>query len=273
MKHKGGSTTVILVVILIIGLSLLLYPSVSNYWNSLHQTRSISSYVQTVSHIDDEEYRQIIEAAVSYNEALAESGILWKMDAQQRSEYNSLLSFDGNGNMGYLEIPKIKVQLPIFHGTDDGILQLGVGHLEGTSLPVGGPGSHCVLSGHRGLPSAKLLSNLNQMVVGDTFTLNVLDEILTYEVDQIRVVLPNDVRELEIVPGMDYCTLVTCTPYGINTHRLLVRGHRIANAPGKVRVTADALQVNSKLVALAIAVPLLLSIAVYNLLFPGKKRE
>ena len=270
MKPRIRSTTAILVLILLIGLSLLLYPSVSNYWNSFHQTRAISTYVETVAHIDNDEYKQLLNEARQYNQDLAATGIKWNMSMDQRSRYLSLLSFDGNGLIGYLEISKLKVMLPMYHGTSDNVLQLGVGHLEGTSLPVGGYGSHCVLSGHRGLPSAKLLSDLNKLVVGDTFTLNVLDEVLTYEVDQIRVVLPADLKDLEIVPEMDYCTLVTCTPYGINTHRLLVRGHRTSNLPGDIRVTADALQVNEKLVALAIAVPFLIILALYRMIFPGR---
>ena len=272
MKRKNGST-IVLIVILFIGLSLLLYPTVSDTWNSMHQSRTIMSYTQSVSRMDNENYRKIIEDAQAYNRDLAEIGVQWRPSLELLERYRSLLSFDGNGSMGYIDIPKIKITLPIFHGTDDKILQIGIGHIEGSSLPVGGEGSHCILSGHRGLPSAKLFSNLDQLVVGDTFTLNVLDEVLTYEVDQIRVVEPEDLSELNMEEGKDFCTLVTCTPYGINTHRLLLRAHRIENARGAVRVTADALQIDEKFVALAIAGPLLLMLALYRVLFPGKPRK
>lgn len=244
---------------LVTGISLLLYPSFSNWWNSFHQSRAVSSYVEKVSHIEDDAYEQMLEEARRYNKEIAWTGIRWQLTDQEKEAYESLLDISGSGIMGYIEIPEIDVMLPVYHGTDENVLQTAVGHLEGTSLPVGGEGSHCVLSGHRGLPSARLFTDLDRLTNGDTFMLNVLDEVLTYEVDQIRIVLPDDLSDLAIEEGRDYCTLVTCTPYGINTHRLLIRGRRIETKRDQsVRVAADALMVDRNLVALAIGVPMLL---------------
>lgn len=212
------------------GLSLLLYPTVSNYWNSLHQSRAIAAYVEQVAQIDNETFDQLREQARAYNRTLVGKAYRYDMTRQEREEYLGLLNVSGNGIIGYIEIPDIHCELPIYHGTDADALQIGVGHIEGSSLPVGGESTHCAISGHRGLPSAKLFSDLDKLTVGDRFSLRVLDDTLTYEVDQIHTVLPGEMDELEIVEGEDYCTLVTCTPYGINTHRLLVRGHRVENS-------------------------------------------
>jgi sortase A len=227
-----------------------------------------------VSHIADDEYEQVLGEAKRYNDTIAETGIRWQMTEQQKEEYENLLDISGNGIMGYIEIPRISVLLPIYHGTDDAVLQTAAGHLEGSSLPVGGEGSHCVLSGHRGLPSAKLFTDLDKLTNGDTFMLNVLDEVLTYEVDQIRIVLPSDLSDLTIEEGKDYCTLVTCTPYGINTHRLLVRGRRIETKKGlSVRVTADAMMIDRIIVAIAFGVPMLLTIILVWLIVTGIQRR
>jgi sortase A len=227
-----------------------------------------------VAHIDDSEYKQILEEAKQYNDKIAHTGINWKLSDQEKITYESLLDINGSGIMGYIEIPRINVVLPVYHGTDDSVLQTAVGHLEGTSLPVGGEGSHCVLSGHRGLPSAKLFTDLDKLANGDTFVLNVMDEVLTYEVDQIRIVLPSDLSELTIREGKDFCTLVTCTPYGINTHRLLVRGKRIETRRSlNVRVTADAMLVNRVLVAIAFGVPMLMIIILVWLCVSGLQRR
>ena len=244
MKKHG--TTVLLVLLLAAGLSLLLYPSVSDYWNSLHASRAVTGYAQDVQSLTDDAYDAMLQAARETSYFLSE---------RQQAEYDGLLDVGGTGIMGYIEIPAINVSLPIYHGTDDNVLQIAAGHISWTSLPVGGESSHCVLSGHRGLPSAKLFTNLDQLVEGDTFTIRVLDEVLTYEVDQILIVEPEDVSALEIIPGRDLCTLVTCTPYGINTHRLLVRGTRIENEPQAqtVRVTSDAVQIEPLLVAPVLA--------------------
>ena len=241
-KNRGNSmTTLFLVLILFAGLSLLLYPTVSNYWNSLHQSRAIAAYVEQVAQIDNETFDQLREQARAYNRTLVGKAYRYDMTRQEREEYLGLLNVSGNGIIGYIEIPDIHCELPIYHGTDADALQIGVGHIEGSSLPVGGESTHCAISGHRGLPSAKLFSDLDKLTVGDRFSLRVLDDTLTYEVDQIHTVLPGEMDELEIVEGEDYCTLVTCTPYGINTHRLLVRGYRVENSTDKepARVATD----------------------------------
>lgn len=260
MNKKGNRVmTLLLVLALLAGLFLLLYPTVSDYWNSLHQTRTITSYAENVAQLDRTEYEEMWAAAQRYNRTLSKRENVFALTEEQKREYESLLNASDNGVMGIVEIPKIDCALPIYHGTDDAVLQIAVGHLEWSSLPVGGEGTHCVLSGHRGLPSARLFTNLDQLAVGDRFLLRVLDETLTYEVDQILIVEPQEVAALGITEGGDSCTLVTCTPYGINTHRLLVRGHRVENdAQTKaVRVTADALQIEPLLVAPIAAIPLL----------------
>lgn len=241
-KNRGNSmTTLFLVLMLFAGLSLLQYPTVSNYWNSLHQSRAIAAYVEQVAQIDNETFDQLREQARAYNRTLVGKAYRYDMTRQEREEYLGLLNVSGNGIIGYIEIPDIHCELPIYHGTDADALQIGVGHIEGSSLPVGGESTHCAISGHRGLPSAKLFSDLDKLTVGDRFILRVLDDTLTYEVDQVHTVLPEEMDELEIVEGEDYCTLVTCTPYGINTHRLLVRGHRVENSTDKepARVATD----------------------------------
>ena len=222
-------TTIILILLLLTGLSFLLYPTVSDWWNSLHQSRAIAGYTEAVEGMDEESYEKWWNEAREYNQSLKRKPDRYRMTEGEKAGYEAQLDVAGNGIMGYIEIPGIKCSLPIYHGTDEAVLQVAVGHVSGSSLPVGGEGSHCVLSGHRGLPSAKLFTDLDQMGEGDLFMLHVLDETLTYEVDQITVVLPEEVNDLELVEGEDYCTLVTCTPYGINTHRLLVRGKRTEN--------------------------------------------
>ncbi|MGN0629172.1 MAG: class C sortase [Oscillospiraceae bacterium] len=274
MKKKGNFTTLFLILILLAGLSLLLYPSLSDYWNSFHQTKAIASYSEEVANLDEMQYEKMWEAAKAYNQALAESDNSFLLTDEQKEDYEELLNISGSGIMGYIEIPSIDCSLPVYHGTDDAVLQIAVGHLDWTSLPVGGASTHCVISGHRGLPSAKLFTNLDKLSEGDIFMLRVLDEVLTYEVDQILIVEPQDISALRIVKGEDYCTLVTCTPYGINTHRLLVRGHRIENieAVKTVRITADAVQIEPLLVAPVVAIPILL-ILLIGLLIPRNKNR
>ena len=276
MKKKNNNwTTVFLVLLLLAGVSLLLYPSLSDYWNSMHQTRAIASYAETVSQLDTAQYDEMWKAAQDYNRSLAQRETAFALTDEQKAAYESLLDVSGLGVMGYIEIPEIDCSLPIYHGTEESVLQIAVGHLDWTSLPVGGASTHCVLSGHRGLPSAKLFTNLDKLVEGDVFMLRVLDEVLTYEVDQILIVEPQDVAALQIVEGKDYCTLVTCTPYGVNTHRLLVRGHRIENIEEAkaVRITADAIQIEPLLVAPIVAIPMLLLLLILLLLpkQPNKK--
>ncbi len=260
-KNKNSSfTTILLFVILVAGVGLLLYPSLSNYWNSFHQTRAIASYAEEVANMENEEYDRIWQEALDYNASLKRRDNQYIISDEQREKYNSLLNVTGTGIMGYIEIESIGVSLPIYHGTADSVLQIAIGHLDWTSLPVGGTGSHCVVSGHRGLPRAKLFTDLDKLAVGDLFVMRILDEILTYEVDQILIVDPHVTENLLIENGKDYCTLVTCTPYGINSHRLLVRGHRVENveAAKTVRVTADAVQIEPLLVAPVVAAPILL---------------
>ena len=270
---KKRKSTILLLLVFLIGLSLLLYPTVSDWWNSFHQTRAIAGYVEAVVNLDDSTYEQYWTQAQAYNQNLRGNRYRYQPTEEETAQYKSLLNVTGNGIMGYIEIPAIGISLPIYHGTEDTVLQIAVGHIEGTSFPVGGPGTHCVISGHRGLPSAKLFTDLDKLVVGDTFLLCVLDEVLTYEVDQIRIVEPDDVSLLEIEDGQDLCTLVTCTPYGINSHRLLVRGHRIENQgnASTIRVTADAIQIEPILVAPAVAVPLLLFLLIWLLASGAKK--
>lgn len=267
-KKKSNIINIILILVLLAGLSLLLYPSASDYWNSFHQTRAIASYSEQVANLDEEQYDEIWEAARDYNAELAKRQNTYILNETQKEQYQELLNVSGLGVMGYIEIPSINCSLPIYHGTEESVLQIAVGHLEWSSLPVGGTGTHCVLSGHRGLPSAKLFTNLDKLVAGDVFMLRILDEVLTYEVDQILIVEPQETDSLQVVDGKDYCTLVTCTPYGINTHRLLVRGHRIDNIEEAktVRVTADAIQIEPMLVAPIVAIPLLLFLLIILML-------
>ena len=254
---------------------MLLYPSASDYWNSIHQTRAIATYAEDVANLNQNQYDEIWAAAESYNAALTDRNNAFLLSDAQKAEYERLLDVSGLGVMGYIEIPSIDCSLPIYHGTEESVLQIAVGHLEWSSLPVGGESTHCVLSGHRGLPSAKLFTRLDKLQTGDIFMLRVLEEVLTYEVDQILIVEPQDTDALRIEEGKDYCTLVTCTPYGINTHRLLVRGHRIDNIEEAkvVRVTADAIQIEPLLVAPVMAIPILLLLMIILLLpkQPGRK--
>ncbi len=272
---KNHLSTILLILIFLVGLSLVLYPTVADYWNDLHQSKAIATYAEEVANIDTDKYEHLWQAAVDYNRTLRERDNVYLLSDTQKTAYEELLNIGGNGVMGYIEIPAIGVSLPLYHGTDEAVLQIAIGHLEWTSLPVGGESSHSVVSGHTGLPSAKLFTNLNQLVAGDTFIFRILDETLTYEVDQIRTVLPHETDDLLIQDGRDLCTLVTCTPYGINSHRLLVRGHRVENAEiaKTIRVTADAMQIEPVIVAPLVAVPMLLLLGVYVLLGGGKRKS
>ena len=268
---KKNGLTLILLLILLIGAGLIAYPSFANWWNSFHQSRAVASYAETVANMNTEEYERIISKAQAYNRKLSRSGILWTLDEDEEKEYKEQLDIGTSGIMGYIDISKIDVMLPIYHGIEESILQVAVGHIPGTSLPVGGKGSHCVVSGHRGLPSARLFTDIDKLVEGDTFTITVLNKTLTYEVDQIRTVLPTDLSDLQIEKGKDYVTLVTCTPYGINTHRLLVRGHRIENADGDASVIADALQIEPIYIAPFIAVPILILLIIGMFIMTGMR--
>ena len=249
--------TIIMVIVLIVGLCLVLYPKVSDWWNSRHATIAIDNYIEAVENIDTSELEERLKEAEEYNARLAEEGTHLTLSDEERERYYEILDVTGSGIMGYVEIPSIGVYLPIYHGTSEDVLQVAVGHLEGTSFPVGGESTHAVLSGHRGLPSARLFTDIDQLAETDIFTVTVLNRTVTYMVDQIRTVLPQDISDLNIDAGMDYCTLVTCTPYGINTHRLLIRGHRIENVLDEVTVTPDAKKYNNALVSLALGIPML----------------
>jgi sortase A len=260
-SHKKGSAiyTVALFIILAVGLAIISYPTFSNWWNTRHATRAIAGYVEAVKQLDDGSKQEIIEKAREYNSNLS-AGVDFELTETEYAEYESILDISGTGIMGYIQIPSINVNLPIYHGTDEAVLQIAVGHIAGSSFPVGGEGTHAVLSGHRGLPSARLFTDLDKMTEGDIFTITVLDEVVTYQVDQIRIVLPEETGELAIVDGKDYCTLVTCTPYGINSHRMLVRGHRIDNLDEEqaLIVSAEASKVSSSIVIFAVGIPLVL---------------
>ena len=271
---KKNRSNIILILIFLVGLSVMLYPTVSDYINQKNQSRAVASYSEEVENLSDVDYQAYFDAADDYNRRVAETP-----DAFYRPEevsgYTDTLDVSGTGIMGYITISKIGVELPVYHGTSDGVLQVAAGHLEGSSLPVGGAGTHAVISAHRGLPSAKLFTNLDELEVGDTFTITVLDRVLTYEVDQISIVLPTETDLLQPVEGKDYVTLMTCTPYGINTHRLLVRGKRIENAENQkhIRVTADALRIEPIIVAPALAVPMLLVMLVVMLAVPHLRKR
>ena len=272
---KKHMSTFMMILILLLGLSLLLYPTFSDYWNSMHQSRAIASYAEVVAVMKDDGYEELLDEAYRYNTALALKENPWAVTEDETAWYNQILNISNTGIMGYIEIPSLKVALPLYHGTEENVLQIAIGHLEWTSLPVGGESSHCVVSGHRGLPSARLFTDLDQLKAGDTFIFRILDETLTYEVDQIKIVEPHVTEDLLIVEGEDLVTLVTCTPYGINTHRMLVRGHRIETQEVKAvrRVTADAIQIEPVIVAPFVAVPLLLILLIALLIPKPKKRK
>ena len=273
---KNHLSTILLVLILIVGLSLLLYPSVADWWNDLHSSKAIANYEQIMANMSDEDYSHLFEDALEYNRQLAAMNFPL-MYYDEVSGYDDLLNITGSGIMGHISIEKIDVHLPIYHGTSEGVLQIAVGHVEGSSLPTGGAGTHCVLSAHRGLPSARLFTDLDKLEVGDTFVLTVIDRTLTYEVDQVLIVLPHEVEDLYAVEGEDYCTLVTCTPYGVNSHRMLVRGTRIENEIQRkeIRVTADAAIIEPVLVAPFVAAPILLVLLIILMLpkSPNKREE
>lgn len=256
---KKHMSTIIALLVFITGLSLLLYPTVSNYWNSKHQSRVVANYSDTLAKMDKKEKQDAIDQAVQYNESLVLNGNRFSPSDSDLSLYKSLLNADGTGMMGYITIPEIRCKLAIYHSVDDSVLQVGVGHLEGSSLPVGGSSTHCVISGHRGLPSARLFTDIDRLEKGDLFYLHVYGKVLAYEVDKISVVEPEDYGPLEIEEGKDLCTLLTCTPYGINTQRLMVRGHRVVDSLyDESNITSDAARVDTLVVASCVGVVFLL---------------
>lgn len=271
-RRGPGASTIIAFVVLVAGVGIIAYPSVSDWWNSYHQSRAIATYVAAVQETDPVVIEAMLNDAHAYNERLVSDGGRYNMTDAEKAEYESLLDLTGNGIMGYVQINAINVDYPIYHGMDESILQIAIGHLEGTSLPVGGPSTHTAISGHRGLPSARLFTDLDKLVEGDTFTITVLDQTCTYEVDQIRIVLPADLANLSIDLGQDLATLITCTPYGVNTHRLLVRGHRVDNIIDADVITAEAIQIPRYIAIPAVSVPILFAFLVGMLIYYRVKR-
>lgn len=257
-----------------VGLAIMLYPTVSDWWNSFHQSRAIDSYQQVVQEMEVADYDELFAAAEAYNDHLRALDFPFTEYEQLDEEYYSALDVAGNGMMGTITIPAINVQLPIYHGTSDSVLNVAAGHIEGTTLPVGGEGTHGVISAHRGLPSARLFTDLNKVVEGDLFMIDVLNRTFTYQVDRILIVEPDQLEALNIESGMDYVTLQTCTPYGINTHRILVRGHRVDNIEvNDVVITPDAVRVARPYVMLAVGLPLLILTILFLLFGSGKPRK
>jgi sortase A len=268
---KKNLSTVFFAAVLIVGLCIFLYPSVSNYLNGLKQSKAIADYNTALDSMTPEDYSSFWQAATLYNEKLASGVMDFNLTDEEMEEYNTILDPTGTGIIGYLEIENIGVNLPIYHGVEESVLSVGIGHLPGTSFPTGTASTHTVLSGHRGLPSAELLTNLDQMIEGDTFLLHIMDQVFAYEVDSINIVLPNETESLYIYDGEDYVTLVTCTPYGVNTHRLLVRGKRVDyNQEERLIITADATMYSTLTVAIFIAVPILLVIFIVFMIRTSK---
>jgi sortase A len=272
-KKKIDFVTPLLLLVCAAGLSLLAYPTVADWWNSWHQSAAIASYVESIENLNEEEYQQILYDANRYNVSLAGHSTNYVLSDAQKEEYESLLNVAGNGVMAYIEIPSIKVYLPIYHGSDEAVLQVAIGHLEWSSLPVGGTSTHAVISGHRGLSSATLFTNLDKLEVGDLFNIYVLDEVHAYEVDQIKIVDPSDLSDLKIIEGEDLVTMITCTPYGINSHRLLVRGHRVS---GNAKISASRLSSDGKrldpiLMAPVLSIPVLIALLIALIVSKIKK--
>ncbi len=263
--------TFLLLSLFFVGLSVMLYPSLANYWNSRTQSQAIVDYESLLNNISKEDYTELFLQAEAYNKALGELKFPL-LDYNQVPDYHDILNLNGNGMMGYATIPKIGIELPLYHGTSAAVLNVAIGHLQGSSLPAGGASTHAVISAHRGLPSAKLFTDLDKLEIGDVFTLTILDRTLTYQVDQIRIVEPSDVSFLEIEEGKDYCTLLTCTPYGVNTERLLVRGSRIETIEHRtIYVTADGYQIDTLIVTPIVALPILFVLMLIVLFKPVKK--
>ena len=273
-KHK---TVIFLALGFLVGICILLYPAFSDFWNSKTQSRAITNYESVLDNLNENDYEAIFEKAHAYNKALYETNYPL-IDYINVPGYYETLSVTDNDMIAYLKIDRISLELPVYHGTSDSVLNKGVGHLEGSSLPVGGENTHCVMSAHRGLPSSKLFTDLDRMELGDTFQIIVLDQVLTYQVDLIKTIEPTDVTDLQIIEGGDYCTLFTCTPYGINTHRLLVRGIRIETIEEKpvIYVPNDAFRIEPALVMPAVAAPMLLVFLIHLMIKyrePPKKKK
>lgn len=271
MKKKISVSTLIFTILFLVGLSVVLYPTVANWWNNNMASHSISTYKESVAQMDNSDNEELFEAARKYNEQLY-SIFAPFTNFDQIKGYDDLLNISGTGIMGYISIPSIKVELPIYHGTSEGVLQIASGHIQGSSLPVGGENTHAVISGHRGLKSARLFTDLDKMVVGDTFTINILNEVLTYEVEKILIIEPDETDKLAVIPDGDYVTLMTCTPYGINSHRLLIRSHRIETEyQNRLKISADAVMMDRMKVVPFIAVPIILILVIFWFVTSGRK--
>lgn len=274
---RSRKTAIFLIIGFLVGISVLLYPAFSEFWNSKTQSRAIVDYESVLEDLEPEDHTAMFQAAYDYNQALYETAFPLH-DYRSIGGYREALKLEGTSIIGYLKIEKIGVELPIYHGTSNEVLNRGVGHLEGSSLPVGGASTHSVLSAHRGLPSAKLFTDLDRMEIGDTFQIVVLDQVLTYLVDQVKVITPTEFNDLLIKDGMDYCTLFTCTPYGINTHRLLVRGVRIETVTEKpvLYVANEAFRIEPLMVTPVVAAPMLLAFLIHLMIKyrePPKKKK
>ena len=266
-RKRISVSTLIALAIVLAGAGLIAYPTFADWWNNYHQYRAISEYVQAVEDTSQEDIDRMLDEAHAYNQRLVTKSNRFSPSKEDEKEYNSVLNLTGTGVIGYIQIHSIGVNLPIYHGVGEDILQMAIGHIEGSSFPVGGPTTHAVVSGHRGLPSAKLFTDLDKLVEGDTFTITVLTQTITYEVDQIRIVEPQDMSDLNFIQDGDYVTLVTCTPYGVNTHRLLVRAHRIENLTGTVAIPAEGVQIPSYIAVPAVAIPMLFIYLLVTLIY------
>lgn len=257
MLMKRDKVGILLVLMLFIGVCGLLYPAVSQYWNTKTQTRAVENYQAILDSLKEEDYTAFFQEAEAYNVALTKlkNPLL---TYKQLEGYKDILNVNGNGVMGYLMIQKLGVELPLYHGVSVEVLNIACGHLEGSSFPIGGESTHSILSAHRGLPHAKLFTELDKMELGDTFQITILDRTFTYQVDQIKVVSPDEIDDVQIIKGEDHCTLLTCTPYGINSHRLLVRGTRIENVAPALYVTSNAYRIDSLVATPVVAAPILL---------------
>jgi LPXTG-site transpeptidase (sortase) family protein len=272
-KATNKIFTLILLIVFFIGLSVLLYPALSQYWNSRVQSKAILDYDRTLTQMSEEDYSIELDRANEYNEKLRKLRYPLRDYKKLDKEYNEAVNIGGNGLMGYIAIDKLQLEIPIYHGASDIVLNSACGHYEGSSLPVGGESTHSVLMAHRGLPHAKLFTNLDKMQIGDVFVINILGQELTYEVVQIKIVLPDDVSDVQIVPGEDYCTLVTCTPYAINTHRLLVQGTRIETIRHReLYITSDAFLVDRMIVTPIVALPIIFALIIGVVLKPVKRK-
>ena len=269
---RKSKATIVMLIIFIIGILTLLYPTISNYYNEKSQSKMIYDYENIINSTNTINFKEVKEQAINYNNQLSK---LYEplLSYDSLNNYQEVLNIDQKGMMGYLTIDKLKVELPIYHGTSNEVLNNGVGHLEGSSFPIGGSSTHSVLSAHRGLPSAKLFSNLDKLAIGDTFKITILDETLVYQVDKISIVKPNEKDNLEIESNKDYVTLLTCTPYGINTHRLLVRGIRINEDTKKLYLVTEGFKINKLIVVPIMTIPIILLLIIFLLIKPIKKSD